>query len=146
MGSSNCIFRNYLFVFPQNNAKCNYAGTRQTDKSPTLPREAAAPVPADPAQPVLHDVPDLQLGSPHDVHTDAGDARLLLAVADPDGLCGVARLGAVRHDVPREVLGALQRSAQLRELHGQTLHAVLSETTQIQQSGDLGIALSLRGI
>ena len=75
-------------------------------------------VPSDPAQPVLHDVPDLQLGSSDDVHADAGDARLFLPVADPDGICGVAGLGAVRDDVPGAVLGVFQRGALLRELHG----------------------------
>ena len=74
-------------------------------------------VPADRQGEMLHDMPDLQLGSSDDVFPDADGQRVLFPDTAADGICGLADLGAVHYDVPRAVLGEYECRTPLYQLH-----------------------------
>jgi len=57
---------------------------------------------------MLYDLPHLQLGSSDDVLTDAVYEQLLCPNPVSSGIRCIPCVGAVRHDVPGTVLGALQ--------------------------------------
>lgn len=76
------------------------------------------PFPADDENPVLHHLPDLQLGSSDDVLPDDFHGRFLWAFPGGNGGPGLAGLGTVRDDVSGAVLGELQSDAEMLGMHG----------------------------
>ena len=91
-------------------------------------RAGLVSLPADHGQPLLHHLPDLQLGSLYDVHPHAVCEGLLLSVT-AGACCGdLADLGALCRLLPGAVLGKVQRSPQMRRMHRQTVYPILSET------------------
>ena len=83
--------------------------------------------PVDHEKPLLHNVPDLQLGSPHDVFSFDLHGRFFCRF--PCGVIyhGMAGMGTVLHDVPGTLLGIFQCCAAMLTMYRQALHTILPQ-------------------